>query len=140
MSQISSLLYIFPFPALFTSSNEQALAYSQPPATELLILLSFLFLLNVVRIIADYLAHAGIIAELCLGIVYGTPLAGILPQAWEACFTALGYLGLIGIVFEGEWLVSFADLQFHLHSLLQGAYQQTSRPCCPTYPFPSSVQ
>ncbi|KAI0747427.1 hypothetical protein BC629DRAFT_1298597 [Irpex lacteus] len=97
----SGLSYIFRLP-LFTSSAEStALSYSQLPATELLVLLSFLFLLNVVRLVGDYVLHAGIIAEIILGSVYGTPLAAILPEAWETTFTALGYLGLIGLVFEG---------------------------------------
>ncbi|KAI0808920.1 Sodium/hydrogen exchanger family-domain-containing protein [Irpex lacteus] len=85
----SGLSYIFP------------LSYSQLPATELLVLLSFVILLNVVRLVADYVLHAGIIAEIVLGSIYGTPLAAILPEAWETTFTALGYLGLIGLVFEG---------------------------------------
>ncbi len=102
----SGLSYIFPLP-LFTSSAEStALSYSQLPATELLVLLSFVFLLNVVRLVADYVLHAGIIAETILGSVYGTPLAAILPEAWETTFTALGYLGLIGLVFEGKSVCS----------------------------------
>ncbi|KAI0337564.1 hypothetical protein BDW22DRAFT_1433224 [Trametopsis cervina] len=100
LPQPSGLFYLFRFSTLSTSSN--SLAYQQPPATELLILLSFVFLLNVVRVVADFLLHAGIIAEICLGIVYGTPIAGVLPQAWELTFTVFGYIGLIGIVFEGK--------------------------------------
>lgn len=69
---------------------------------ELLVLVSFLFLLNVARTVTDYFLHGGIIAEIVLGMVYGRPLAGILPASWEETFTVLGYLGLIGIVFEGK--------------------------------------
>ena len=50
---------------------------------------------------ADYYLYAGIVAELILGMIYGRPLANILPADWESTFTVLGYLGLIGIVFEG---------------------------------------
>jgi hypothetical protein len=35
-------------------------------------------------------------------MVYGRPLADILDQDWEATFTAVGYLGLIVLVLEGE--------------------------------------
>lgn len=100
----SSLSYIFPFPYLFsesTSADARAFAYTQPSGTTLLIALSFIFLLNLVRKLADHLLHAGIVAEICLGMVYGAPLAGILPAEWESTFTVLGYLGLIGIIFEG---------------------------------------
>ncbi|KAJ3555494.1 hypothetical protein NM688_g2543 [Phlebia brevispora] len=87
-----SLLYLFPFPSFEslkseTDSGTRAFPYDQPPATQLKL--------------GDYLFHGGIIAEICLGMVYGAPLAGILSADWESTFTVLGYLGLIGIVFEG---------------------------------------
>lgn len=100
----SSLLYIFPFPVLSTTTSNDAFPYNQPHAVELLIILSFLFLLNVVRELGDYFLHAGIISEIALGMIYGEPLAGILPSNWESTFVVLGYLGLIGIVFEGNIL------------------------------------
>ena len=65
-------------------------------------MLSFLFLLNVDRVVADFLINGGIIAEIALGMVYGAPLANILSNQWEDTFTVLGYLGLIGLVFEGQ--------------------------------------
>lgn len=75
--------------------------YSQPSLPDLLIIASFIYLLNVVRIAADLALHAGIVAELFLGMVYGSPLAGILPWSWETTFIVMGYLGLVLIVFEG---------------------------------------
>lgn len=100
---VNSLLYIFPFP-IFTSSSgsSNAFPYTEPHMVELLTITSFLLLLNVARTVADYVLHGGIIAEMVLGMIYGRPLAGILPSSWEETFTVLGYLGLIGIVFEGE--------------------------------------
>ena len=59
------------------SVSENAFPYSQPPLTELLVLLSFLYLLNVVRVGADYFLHAGVVAMIALGTIYGTPLAAI---------------------------------------------------------------
>ncbi|OSX60686.1 hypothetical protein POSPLADRAFT_1147337 [Postia placenta MAD-698-R-SB12] len=76
--------------------------YSQPSLPDLLIIASFIYLLNVVRIAADLALHAGIVAELFLGMVYGSPLAGILPWSWETTFIVMGYLGLVLIVFEGD--------------------------------------
>ena len=36
-----------------------------------------------------------------MGIIYGTPLANILEKDWQETFLALGYVGLILIIFEG---------------------------------------
>ncbi|KAH9927872.1 Sodium/hydrogen exchanger [Amylocystis lapponica] len=81
--------------------SHSAYPYTQPPLQQLLVVSSFLYLLNVVRALADYALNAGLIAELLLGTVYGTPLGGILLEQWEATFNVLGYLGLLCIVFEG---------------------------------------
>ncbi|KAG8838620.1 Hsp70 ATPase ssc1 [Serendipita sp. 405] len=69
--------------------------------TDLLILASFLFLLHLARIIAQTTIKAGLIGEIILGAIYGAPLANILHSEWQSTLTALGYLGLILIVFEG---------------------------------------
>ena len=89
-----------------------ALSYEEPSLINLLILASFLYLINVIRIFADYTLYAGIVAEIAFGIVYGSPLANLLATDWEATFTALGYLGLILVVFEG-------DLQRSLTAMLK---------------------
>ena len=101
MSSGWGISYLLRLP-IFTTTVE----YSQPPATDLLVLLSFLCLLNAVRLIADFFLNAGVIAELLLGAVYGSPLAALLPQSWEVAFGALGYLGLIGLVFEGQYHIN----------------------------------
>lgn len=77
------------------------LSYQEPSLVHLLVVGSFLYLLNVARVVADHLLYAGLVAEIALGIVYGSPLANTLPVEWETTFTALGYLGLILVVFEG---------------------------------------
>ncbi|TBU27734.1 hypothetical protein BD311DRAFT_370992 [Dichomitus squalens] len=78
-----------------------ALPYEEPQLVDLLVIASFLYLLNVIRVVADYLLYAGIIAEITFGIIYGSPVANLLPIEWEATSTALGYLGLVLVVFEG---------------------------------------
>ncbi|KZO94703.1 Sodium/hydrogen exchanger [Calocera viscosa TUFC12733] len=77
------------------------LPYAEPTAVQLLTVASFLYLLNLSRYIFDQLIYAGLIGEIALGVVYGTPLAGILEETWEEAFTVLGYIGLVLIVFEG---------------------------------------
>lgn len=45
--------------------------------------------------------HAGIIGQIAVGIIYGKPLADILEMDWQKTFLAVGYVGLILIIFEG---------------------------------------
>ncbi|KAI0329915.1 hypothetical protein GY45DRAFT_1371160 [Cubamyces sp. BRFM 1775] len=78
-----------------------SLSYEEPPLVLLLIFLSFIYLLNVTRSVADFLFHGGVVAEIVLGTIYGSPLAGLLPVEWEASFTVLGYTGLLLVKFEG---------------------------------------
>lgn len=76
-----------------------SLLYHEPDVVSLLVLSSFLYLLNVARVVFDSLIGAGLIGEIALGIVYEQ--AGILPEAWREFLLVLGYLGLVLIVFEG---------------------------------------
>ncbi|EIW62308.1 uncharacterized protein TRAVEDRAFT_45135 [Trametes versicolor FP-101664 SS1] len=77
------------------------LPYHEPTLIHLLVFSSFLYLLNIIRVAADFLIHGGIVAEITLGIIFGSPLAGLLHVNWEATFTVLGYIGLVLVVFEG---------------------------------------
>ncbi|KAH9887599.1 hypothetical protein C8Q73DRAFT_712523 [Cubamyces lactineus] len=79
----------------------QALSYEEPTLVLLLIFISFAYLLNVARSVTDYLLYGGVVAEIVLGIVYGSPLAGLVPIEWETTFTVLGYTGLLLVIFEG---------------------------------------
>lgn len=45
--------------------------------------------------------RAGILGPIIVGIIYGEPLANILHLPWQEAFLALGYVGLILIIFEG---------------------------------------
>jgi len=53
--------------------------------------------------------RAGIIGPIIVGIIYGLPLADILLEIWQETFLAIGYIGLILIIFEGG-LTSRMDL------------------------------
>ena len=88
--------------AASSSTSTLTFPYTQPTLPVLLTVASFLFFLNVFRITADIALHAGLVAELFIGMVYGAPLAGILQTQWETTFSVLGYLGLILIIFEGS--------------------------------------
>jgi Kef-type K+ transport system membrane component KefB len=97
------------------------LPYHEPGITVLLSLTSFLLLLNVARYILDHLLYCGLIGEILLGIVYGLPVGGTswLSLGTQETIQALGYLGLIGLVFEG-------GLNTDLALLKQTAYASVS--------------
>ena len=83
------------------NNTTRSFAYVEPTIISLLILSSFIYLLNVARSIADRLFHAGIIGEIIVGMIYATPLSNILKTEWEQTILDFGYLGLLLIVFEG---------------------------------------
>lgn len=79
------------------------LAYEQPGITVILSLTAFVVLLNGVRYIFDRLLYCGLIGEILVGVVWGVPVGGTawLTRATQETVQAFGYLGLIGLVFEG---------------------------------------
>jgi Kef-type K+ transport system membrane component KefB len=77
------------------------LPYETPSIVQLLTLGSFLVLLPAFKLMFKRLICAGILGPLVLGIIYGVPLAGILAREWQEAFLAIGYLGLILLIFEG---------------------------------------
>lgn len=77
------------------------ISYHEPDIIQLLVLSSFLVLLQVSRHALDWLLSAGLLGELLLGCLYGSPVGGLLTSSWELTFLVLGYLGLILIVFQG---------------------------------------
>ena len=84
--------------------------YEETPLIELLVLSSFIYLLNAFGSGLEKLLHAGLIAQIGVGIVYGPPLGNILPQNWLGSLQALGNLGLILLVFQGMRYYSILDV------------------------------
>ena len=89
------------------------LPYEEPGITTILSLASFLFLLNVFRYILDRLLYCGIIGEILIGIIWGLPVGGTawLTEGTQEMIQAFGYLGLIGLVFEGGLSTDIALLR-----------------------------
>ncbi|KAL4861280.1 hypothetical protein BDV12DRAFT_208166 [Aspergillus spectabilis] len=77
------------------------LPYHEPGIVDILVLISFFFLLSLAEWISSKIIRAGIIGHIAVGIIYGKPLADILHADWQSTFLALGYVGLILIIFEG---------------------------------------
>ena len=79
------------------------LPYEEPGITVILSLTAFLLLLNGVRYILDRLLYCGIIGEIFIGVIWGLPVGGTawLTEGTQEAIQSFGYLGLIGLVFEG---------------------------------------
>jgi Kef-type K+ transport system membrane component KefB len=83
------------------TNTTYSFAYVEPTIVSLLMLSSFIYLLNVARSLAHRLFYAGLIGEILVGIIYVAPLANILKTEWEQTILDFGYLGLLLLVFEG---------------------------------------
>jgi len=81
-----------------TLKPQGTIPYHEPSLPSLLTLISFLYFLQVFRNICDTLLGAGLLGEITIGVIYG-PLAKILNVEWQETFLAIGYIGLILIVF-----------------------------------------
>jgi len=71
------------------------------PVIQLLVLVSFFFFLSVGEWLSSKVFRAGLIGQIVVGLIYGAPLGNVLPREWQEAFIALGYIGLILIIFEG---------------------------------------
>ncbi|KAJ7173063.1 Cation/H+ exchanger [Mycena crocata] len=77
-----------------------AIAYTTPEAPVILTISSYLYLINVAETVFARLINAGLLGSLCMGILYGSEVSDIVPEAIQSTFIALGYIGLLLIVFE----------------------------------------
>ncbi|KAK4112803.1 hypothetical protein N656DRAFT_797992 [Canariomyces notabilis] len=77
------------------------LSYHEPNIIEILTLVSFFLFLSVSEWLADKTIGASLIGPIVVGLLFGFPIGNILAPAWQETFLALGYIGLILIIFEG---------------------------------------
>ncbi|OIW27102.1 Sodium/hydrogen exchanger [Coniochaeta ligniaria NRRL 30616] len=77
------------------------LEYHEPDVVSILTLISFFILLAVSEWLSNKIFRAGLIGQIVVGLIYGVPIANILALEWQEAFLALGYVGLILIIFEG---------------------------------------
>jgi Kef-type K+ transport system membrane component KefB len=89
------------------------LPYEEPGIIVILSLTAFVVLLNGIRYGLDKLLYCGLIGEIFLGTIWGLPVGG---TAWlnrntQEVIQAFGYLGLIGLVFEGGLSTSPTQLR-----------------------------
>lgn len=78
-----------------------ALPYHVPAISSILIQSSFLLLLNIANFLLDQLILCGLVGQVLLGMVCGSPGGKLLDTATEEVIVQLGYLGLVLLVYEG---------------------------------------
>ncbi|GAA5914680.1 hypothetical protein JCM6882_003600 [Rhodosporidiobolus microsporus] len=83
-----------------SSTPSGTVPYHEPSFAQLAVLLSLFYLLQLARGGANALLGAGLLGEIAVGVVFG-PCAKILGEQTEREFIAVGYIGLVLIVFEG---------------------------------------
>lgn len=89
--------------------------YHEPGMVRILVLSSFLLLLNVVNFVVDKFLYCGLVGQILLGIAWGTPGGKWIDNETEQVFIDLGYLGLLLVVYEGGLLCSVGSLLKNLH-------------------------
>ncbi|KAJ4983999.1 sodium/hydrogen exchanger family protein [Stagonosporopsis vannaccii] len=96
------------------SEDAASLPYHEPGIQQILILVSFLLLLNVINAALDKVLYCGLLGQVLIGIAWGTPGAKWLSTEIEQVIVQLGYLGLILLVYEGGLHTSFRSLKANL--------------------------
>ncbi|WWC89662.1 uncharacterized protein L201_004587 [Kwoniella dendrophila CBS 6074] len=84
--------------------------YHEPSIVQILILSSWIYLLNLFGWISQYVLSAELLGQILIGIIFGKPLAGWLDDNWQETFIVVGYVGLLLIVFEGGLNSSFNNV------------------------------
>jgi Kef-type K+ transport system membrane component KefB len=78
-----------------------ALQYQEPSTTTLLILSSFLLALHIAAWPLDRLISCGLIGQILVGAIWGTPITSWLEIDVQDAVVQLGFIGLILLVYEG---------------------------------------
>ncbi|WVQ76174.1 hypothetical protein IAR50_005832 [Cryptococcus sp. DSM 104548] len=76
-------------------------AYEEPSTSALLIFSTYIWLLNLARWVVQRYTGAGLLGEIAIGMVFGSPLAEWLQIDWQDTMVIVGYIGLLAIVLEG---------------------------------------
>jgi Kef-type K+ transport system membrane component KefB len=93
---------------------DSAFAYHEPSISTILNQTGLLLVLNLVNTCLDKLLYCGLIGQLFVGILWGTPGAQWLDRGVETVIQQLGYLGLIMLVYEGGLSTSLSSLRANM--------------------------
>ncbi|KAH9872821.1 hypothetical protein J1614_005215 [Plenodomus biglobosus] len=97
-----------------SSQNAASLPYHEPGIITILVITSFLLLLNVLNSALDRILYCGLLGQVLIGIAWGTPGAQWLSAGLQETAVQLGYLGLLLLVYEGGLHTSFPSLKANL--------------------------
>ncbi|KAI9648407.1 hypothetical protein NHQ30_003041 [Ciborinia camelliae] len=121
------------------------LPYEEPGIKVILSLTSFIILLNITRYILDRVLYCGIVGQILIGIIWGLPVGGTswLTDENQETIQALGYLGLVGLVFEGGLSTDLKQLRKSAYISISVATVGLVMPIALSFvllilPFPSS--
>ena len=84
------------------SANTASLPYHEPGIVTILLISSFLLLINAVNYLLDRLIYCGLVGQILIGVAFGQPGAAWLSEELQRTVVQLGYIGLILIVYEGS--------------------------------------
>ncbi|KAJ5702739.1 hypothetical protein N7488_010287 [Penicillium malachiteum] len=94
--------------------SDAAFGYEEPTVTTLLNQTGFLLILNIINVCLDKLLYCGLVGQLFIGILWGTPGAKCLSRDTETVIQQLGYIGLIMLVYEGGLSTSIKSMKANL--------------------------
>ncbi|KAK9859932.1 hypothetical protein MYU51_010037 [Penicillium brevicompactum] len=92
-------------------ASEAAFAYHEPSIKTVLNYTGFLLVLNIANTCLDKLLYCGLIGQLFIGVLWGTPGAKWLDRETETVIQQIGYLGLILLIYEGGLSTSIKALK-----------------------------
>ncbi|KKF95728.1 hypothetical protein CFO_g1937 [Ceratocystis platani] len=87
--------------------------YLEPNLVEILIFISFFFLLSISEWISSKVFKVGPIGQMIVGMLYGVPIGNILTIPMQQVFVGLGYIGLVLIMFEGGLTLNLDSMKGH---------------------------
>ncbi|KAI2794129.1 hypothetical protein POX_a00719 [Penicillium oxalicum] len=99
---------------MMDGDSNAAFAYHEPPITTTLNLTGFLVVLNLVNFFLEKILYCGLIGQIFVGILWGTPGAKWLGSETETVLQQLGYLGLIMLVYEGGLSTSIKSVRANI--------------------------
>ncbi|KUL89696.1 hypothetical protein ZTR_00476 [Talaromyces verruculosus] len=97
-----------------TNTTQAAFAYEEPSIAAILNQAGLLLVLNIVNVCLDKLLYCGLIGQVFIGILWGSPGAKWLSTDLEHIIQQLGYLGLIMLVYEGGLSMSIKALKANI--------------------------
>ncbi|CAG8948600.1 unnamed protein product [Penicillium salamii] len=95
-------------------ASEAAFAYHEPSIKTVLNYTGFLLVLNIANTCLDKLLYCGLIGQLFIGVLWGTPGAKWLDRETETVIQQIGYLGLILLIYEGGLSTSIKALKANI--------------------------